>query len=133
MNVKFTHGAVDSLIRAAFISYERPPDNGELEELVALVKQNVANFIAYYGRCPFLMLEPVHKFDAIEFVDPQNQQDKSTLSLLLTVQDDCVLVLSTEEARVDDMYDIRKVIAESAMPEFYNDTLDTQNKMPEND
>lgn len=133
MTVKFTHGAIASLIEAALINYERAPSNEELEELVVMIKENVANFIAYYGRRPFLMLEPVHSFEAIEFADPTNPEDKNVLTLRLAIQEDCVMLLSSAEANVDDMYDIRKVIAEAAMPEFYNDTLDTQDKMPEND
>lgn len=133
MTVKFTHKAGETLLRAALDNYGRAPSDEEFAEILGVVKEVVANFVAYYGRRPFLLQEPIHQFPAIEFQDPDNPAEKSVTMLMLTVQEDSVLLLDTSEVSVDDMYDVRKVIAEAAMPEFYNDTFDTQDKMPEND
>lgn len=75
-------------------------------------------FLERFSGTPFLIDEPVHEFTGIEFRDPDTSLVSESVSYRLIIRGASIGIFSTEEIPIDEMYDIRFVIAESQMPEY---------------
>lgn len=89
-----------------------------IDEIIFNAKTFVARFENHY----FLTEEPIHNFLGLEFrsLDTSLIEDQRFFRLVLNGKS--IGIFSVNEIPIDDMYDIRLVIAESQLPEFSEDT-----------
>ncbi len=117
-NVELSSGAIDRIKEIWEDALDEPPTEQEMSEAV---EQVVAASIIFFQRFaqtgPFIH-ESIHEFDALTFRSAQTGRVTRTLSLHLVVSEDHAVINSPDESPVDDMYHVRKVIAESHLPEF---------------
>lgn len=87
-----------------------------LNQALGHVVDSGERFIKTFEGTDFLKDEPVHEFEAIILRHETDLQQKRILNLRMTIRPNTVYVFSPSEVKVDEMYDVRKCIAESRFP-----------------
>lgn len=89
-----------------------------IDEIIFNAKTFVSRFKNHY----FLLGEPIHHFLGLEFRSLETSLIEDQRFYRLVLNDKSIGIFSTNEVPIDDMYDVRLLIAESQLPEFSEDT-----------
>lgn len=76
-------------------------------------------FLHRFDGTRFLRTEPIHEFTALEFRNSDTGLLEDTYKCRLVLNGPlCIGIFSAQEVPIDDMYEIRHVIAEAGLPEY---------------
>lgn len=85
-----------------------------VQEIITRAKIFVSRFEDTY----FLRDEPIHHFVGLEFRSQETSLVEESVEYRLILNGSSLGIFSINEVPIDDMYDIRLVIAESQLPEY---------------
>lgn len=89
-----------------------------MRHLVQEIITRAKIFVSRFENSYFLRDEPIHEFIGLEFRSRETSLVENSVSYRLILHGDSLGIFSLNEVPVDDMYDIRLVIAESQLPEY---------------
>lgn len=93
--------------------------DGTMRLLVQEIIDGAKIFMHRFEGTKFLKLEPIHEFTAIEFRNLETGLLEDSYKCRLVLNGPTSFgIFSTMEVPLDDMYEIRHVIAESGLPEY---------------
>lgn len=93
-----------------------------VRRLIQEIIDNARIFTTRFEHSYFLKSEPIHQFTGLEFRSSETSLVENRYDYRLVLQDKAIGIFTIDEVPIDDMYDIRLVIAESQLPEFSEDT-----------
>lgn len=95
---------------------------GGIDETIKFLVQEIISrakiFVARFEDSYFLKTEPIHEFVGLEFRSQETSLIEEAVSYRLILKGGSLGIFSLSEVPIDDMYDIRLVIAESQLPEY---------------
>jgi hypothetical protein len=101
-------------------NWESPVSDDCAAIATTLVIKNAQDFFETFSRFVFIY-EPVHEFTALSVMDKDPKKPSIDLNLRMVLQTEDMYIQAPEECPVDDMYDVRKAIAESHLPQYQED------------
>jgi hypothetical protein len=106
------------------------PQEPDVDATIRVYVQDIIDrakiFIARFGGYPFLTDEPIHEFVGLEFRDKETSKLIDQIKFRLILRPTSIGIFSLDEVPLDEMYDIRHVIAEAQLPEFSENKLPSQ-------
>lgn len=95
-----------------------------MRTLVQQIIDRAKIFINRFQGMYFLREEPIHEFVGLEFRDPVTSKLDYAVHYRLVYRTNSLGIFTLDEVPIDDMYDVRAIIAESQLPEY------SENKLP---
>lgn len=89
-----------------------------MRHLVQEIISRAKIFIERFANSYFLLEEPIHNFVGLEFRDPETSLVTMSVEYRLIIRGSSIGIFSATEVPIDEMYDIRHIIAESQLPEY---------------
>lgn len=89
-----------------------------VRELVQEIIDRAKIFIARFENIYFLRAEPIHEFVGLEYRDSETGLLAATIPYRMVLHEQSIGIFTIKEVPIDDMYDIRLLIAESQLPEY---------------
>lgn len=111
-----------------------PPEitdrGGAISYLCNEIISNAERFCYRFKDSYFLSEEPVHEFVAIQYRDEDTGfvDEELRCRLLLTERASRMGIFLPTEMPIDEMYDVHHIIAESQLPEFWDDHAKPQSE-----
>lgn len=94
-----------------------------MRQLIQEIITNAKIFVERFKDSYFLNAEPIHDFVGLQLRDGETSLLQDEVHFRLIHSAHGIGIFSPDELKIDEMYAVRLLIAESQMPEFTNDTF----------
>lgn len=98
------------------------PEEPNIDETMKIYVQDIIDrarmFVERFRHTIFFHTEGIHEFRGLEFQNPETGEVTNFVDYRLIMGVNAIGIFSVNEVPIDEMYDVRLVIAESQFPEY---------------